>query len=163
MKVLITGATGFIGKKLVGELIRRGHNVSILTRDSVGTSQKLPVNCEVYQWQPELYPPKFEAFKEVNAVIHLAGESVADGRWTESRKKSIKNSRVLSTRNLVSAMNSLKHTPEVFLSASAIGFYGGGRPTELYEDLPAGKGFLANVCQEWEQETFNAKDIGIRT
>ncbi|SVA42368.1 uncharacterized protein METZ01_LOCUS95222, partial [marine metagenome] len=108
MKVLITGATGFIGKKLVGELIRRGHNVSILTRDSEGASQKLPVNCEVYQWQPELYPPKFEAFKEVNAVIHLAGESIADGRWTEPRKKSIKNSRVLSTRNLVSTMNSLK-------------------------------------------------------
>ena len=163
MKVLITGATGFIGKKLVGELIRRGHNVSILTRDSEGASQKLPVNCEVYQWQPELYPPKFEVFKEVNAVIHLAGESIADGRWTESHKKSIKNSRVLSTRNLVSAMNSLKHTPEVFLSASAIGFYGGGRPTELYEDLPAGKDFLANVCQEWEQEVVNAKDMGIRT
>ena len=163
MKVLVTGATGFIGRKLVCELIQRGHDVSILTRDSESASQRLPVNCEVYQWRPELYPPKFEAFKEVNAVIHLAGENIAGERWTESQKKTIKDSRVLSTRNLVNAMRSLHHTPEVFLSASAIGFYGNGRPTELYEDLPGGKGFLANVCQEWEQAIFNAKDIGIRT
>ena len=163
MKVLVTGATGFIGKKLVGQLISRGHDVSILTRDAEGASQRLPVNCEVYEWRPELYPPTFEAFKEVNAVIHLAGENIADGRWTESRKKSIKDSRVLSTRNLVNAMKSLYHTPEVFLSASAIGFYGNGRPIELYEDLPGGKGFLADVCQEWEHEIFKTENIGVRT
>jgi hypothetical protein len=99
----------------------------------------------------------------VDAVIHLAGENIADGRWTSKRKKTIKNSRVLSTRNLVSTLKSISTPPDVFISASAIGFYGKDRPVELYEGLNPGKDFLADVCKEWEHEAIAAQDHNVRT
>ena len=87
MKVLVTGATGFVGKKLASELVKRGHTVSILTRDRQSARKRMPVECEINQWEPELYPPKSDCFEGVDAVIHLAGENIADGRWSKSRKK----------------------------------------------------------------------------
>ena len=163
MKILVTGATGFVGKKLVSELVNRGHKVSILSRDSKSAQRRMPIECEIHRWEPELYPPPSQAFDDVNAVIHLAGANIADGRWTSSRKKSIRDSRVLSTRNLVSTLKSLQNPPKIFLSASAIGFYGNQKLVELYEDLEPGSGFLAEVCKEWEHEAFVAKDHNIRT
>ena len=163
MKVLVTGATGFVGKKLVSQLINRGHKVSILTRDTEIARKRLPMNCEFHKWEPELYPPSSQAFDGVNAVVHLAGENIADGRWSESRKNKIKDSRVLSTRNLVSTLKSMKNPPDTFVSASAVGFYGKDKPVELYEDLDPGKDFLADVCKEWEHEAFAARDHNIRT
>ena len=111
MKILVTGATGFVGKKLVSELVNRGHKISILSRDSESAQRRMPIECEIHRWEPELYPPSSQAFDDVNAVIHLAGANIADGRWTSSRKKSIRDSRVLSTRNLVSTLNSLQNPP----------------------------------------------------
>ena len=131
MKVLVTGATGFVGKKLVSELVNRNYKVSILTRNLENARRRLPIECQIHRWEPELYPPSTQAFEGVNAVIHLAGANIADGRWTTSRKKSIKNSRVLPTRNLVSTLKSLQNPPAIFLSASAIGFYGNHKPVEL--------------------------------
>jgi len=163
MKVLVTGATGFVGKKLASELVKRGHTVSILTRDRQSARKRMPVECEIHQWEPELYPPTSDCFEGVDAVIHLAGANIADGRWSESRKKSIKDSRVLSTRNLVSTLKSLQKPPATLLSASAIGFYGNCKPVELYESLEPGHGFLADVCKEWEHEAFIAKKHNIRT
>jgi len=163
MKVLVTGATGFVGKKLVSQLINRGHKVSILTRDTEIARKRLPMNCEFHKWEPELYPPSSQAFDGVNAVVHLAGENIADGRWSESRKNKIKDSRVLSTRNLISTLKSMKNPPDTFVSASAVGFYGKDKPVELYEDLDPGKDFLADVCKEWEHEAFAARDHNIRT
>ena len=92
MKILVTGATGFVGKKLVSELANRGHKVSILSRDSESARRRVPIECEVHQWEPELYPPSSQVFDSVDAVIHLAGANIADERWTESRKKNIKDS-----------------------------------------------------------------------
>ena len=92
MKVLVTGATGFVGKKLASELVKRGHTVSILTRDRQSARKRMPVECGIYQWEPELYPPTSDCFEGVDAVIHLAGANIADGRWNKSRKKSIKDS-----------------------------------------------------------------------
>ena len=135
MKVLVTGATGFVGKKLASELVKRGHTVSILTRDRQSARKRMPVECGIYQWEPELYPPKSDCFEGVDAVIHLAGANIAHGRWSESRKNSIKDSRVLSTKNLVSTLKSLQKPPATLLSASAIGFYGNCKPVELYESL----------------------------
>ena len=109
MKVLVTGATGFVGKKLVRELVKRNHKVSILTRNIESARKRLPMNFEFHKWEPELYPPSSKAFDGVNAVVHLAGENIADGRWSESRKNKIKDSRVLSTRNLVSTLKSIKN------------------------------------------------------
>ena len=163
MKVLITGATGFVGKKLVSELASRSHKVSVLTRDLENARRRLPIDCEIHRWEPELYPPSSQAFSDVNAVIHLAGSNIASGRWTASRKKSIHNSRILSTQNLVSTLKSLRNPPQIFLSASAIGFYGNNKLVELYEDLQPGKGFLADVCKKWEHEALIAQDHDIRT
>ena len=163
MKVLVTGATGFVGKRLVRRLVKLGYTVSVLTRDTESARKRLPLICDFYKWEPEMYPPTSKAFDGVNAVIHLAGENIADGRWSSERKKSIKDSRVLSTRNLVSTLNSMVNPPSVFISSSAVGFYGKNKPVELYEDLEAGKDFLANVCKEWEHEAFVAKESNIRT
>ena len=163
MKVLVTGATGFVGKKLVSELVKRNHKVSILTRDIESARKRLPMNFEFHKWEPELYPPSSQAFDGVNAVIHLAGENIADGRWSKSRKNKIKDSRVLSTRNLVSTLKSMKNPPDTFVSASAVGFYGKDKPVELYEDLGPGKDFLADVCKEWEHEAFAVKNHNIST
>jgi len=163
MKVLVTGATGFVGKKLARSLVNNGHSVSVLTRDTESARKRLPLTCEFHKWEPSLYPPSSQAFDEADAVIHLAGENIADGRWTSKKKKSIKNSRVLSTRNLVSTLKSISTPPDIFISASAVGFYGKDRPVELYEDLNPGKDFLAGVCKEWEQEAFTAQDHNVRT
>jgi len=163
MKVLVTGATGFVGKRLVRKLVSLGHKVSILTRDTESAQKRLPLICDFYRWEPELYPPSSQAFNGVDAVVHLAGESIADGRWSKERKKSIKDSRVLSTRNLVSTLQSMVNPPSVFISSSAVGFYGKDKPVELYESLEPGKDFLADVCKEWEHEAFAAKKSNIRT
>ena len=163
MKILITGATGFVGKILVRKLISIGHKVSVLTRDIESSRKRLPLLCEFFKWEPELYPPSSQAFEQVDAVIHLAGENIADSRWTRKKKNSIKNSRVLSTRNLVSTLASIKNPPKIFISSSAVGFYGKNKPVELYEDLDSGKDFLSNVCNEWEKEAFVAKNHNIRT
>ena len=163
MKILITGATGFVGKRLVRALINLGHKVSVLTRDTESARKRLPLICTFYKWEPELYPPSSQSFDGVDAVIHLAGENIADGRWTSKRKNLIKNSRVLSTRNLVSTLASIKNPPKIFISSSAVGFYGKNKHVELYESLDSGKDFLAEVCKEWEKEAFKAKDRNIRT
>ena len=163
MKVLVTGATGFVGKRLVRRLVSLGHRVSILTRDTEIARKRLPLICDFHKWEPELYPPSSQAFNEVDAVVHLAGENIADGRWSESRKNKIKDSRVLSTRNLVSTLKSMENSPDTFVSASAVGFYGKNKPVELYEDLDSGKDFLANVCKEWEHEAFVTGKSSIRT
>ena len=163
MKILITGATGFVGEKLVMALVSRKHKVSVLTRDPDNAQKRLSIDCDIHRWEPELYPPSSQEFSNVDAVIHLAGSNIASGRWTAARKKSIRESRVLSTKNLVSTLKSMRNPPKTFLSASAIGFYGNNKQVELYEDLQPGKGFLADVCKDWEHEALIAKDYRIRT
>ena len=163
MKILITGATGFVGEKLVMALVSRSHKVSILTRDPENAQKRLPIDCDIHRWEPELYPPSSQEFSNMDAVIHLAGSNIASGCWTTARKKSIRESRILSTKNLVSTLKSMRNPPHTFLSASAIGFYGNNRPVELYEDLQPGKGFLADVCKDWEREALLIQDQSIRT
>ena len=87
MNVLVTGATGFVGKKLVRKLVSLGHKVSILTRDTESAQKRLPLICDFHRWEPELYPPSSQAFNGVDAVVHLAGENIADGHWSKERKK----------------------------------------------------------------------------
>ena len=90
MKVLVTGATGFVGKKLARSLVNNGHSVSVLTRDTESARKRLPLTCEFHKWEPSLYPPSSQAFDEADAVIHLAGENIADGRWTSKKKNQLK-------------------------------------------------------------------------
>ena len=163
MKVMVTGATGFIGKELINRLNDKGHEVVILTRNAESARFHLSVHCEIVTWNPErtaLFP---SALKGVDAVINLAGEGIADARWSSARKQKIIKSRVLSVRRLINTMTYMSDKPKVFISASAIGLYGNRGDELLDETASKGHGFLSDVCQKWENEIITAKELGIRT
>jgi uncharacterized protein (TIGR01777 family) len=161
MKVLITGATGFIGRQVVLYLRDRGHDIVVLTRNSETAPVRLPVACPIFSWQDIDQPPPEEAFAGVDAVVHLAGENIIN-RWTPSRKRKIIKSRIESTRQLVTAMQNLNHPPKVFVCASAIGYYGDRGDESLEESSEPGEGFLADLCRQWEEAARQAEGFGIR-
>jgi uncharacterized protein (TIGR01777 family) len=114
-----------------------------------------------FHWEPEAEPPPAEAWEGVEAVIHLAGESVA-ARWTEERKRRIRDSRVKGSQNLVAGMRAAPRPPKVFVSASAVGFYGDRGDELLNERSEPGSGFLSEVCRDWETEAARARELGVR-
>jgi len=153
MKVLMTGATGLIGKELGKALVKRGYHVFIVTRDAAKARAQLPFPCEIIEGNLSEGPLKgHPELRLIDAVINLAGESIGGGRWNEMRKRKIYESRILTTRNLI---QSLSVAPKVFVSASAVGYYGSQAGTDLSEDSPAGDDFLAQVCQDWEEELLS--------
>ncbi len=157
MKALVTGATGFIGRRLLKWL----KWPAVLTRDPERAETSL-TGVHIFPWHPEAEPPPAAALDGVEAVFHLAGESVAGGRWTARRKRRIRDSRVLGTRNLVAALAALRERPKVLVSASAIGYYGDRGDELLDEQRPPGDDFLASVCREWEAEANRAGELGVR-
>jgi uncharacterized protein (TIGR01777 family) len=157
MNYLITGATGFIGKKLVDFLLSRGNAVNYLGRTRSAT---LDSRAAFHCW-PEGQPPPLNSVPRVDAIVNLAGETVAQ-RWTPEVKRKIRESRVDRTRALVSGLGDLKHRPEVLISASAIGYYGDRGDDILTEASAPGHGFLADVCVGWEQEAQRASEFGLR-
>ena len=159
--ILITGATGFIGKRLCRVLAKKDAELIVLTRDPERAKEKLPGAAEIKAWDPLKEIPPLQAVEQSKAVIHLAGENVA-GRWNEEKKRLIRESRILSTKNLVEALKKAAKRPEVLISASAIGYYGDRGDELLTEDSSLGRGFLADICREWEEEAKRAEDLGIR-
>jgi len=161
--VLLTGGTGFIGPKLTEALIQRGAQVTVLTRDPSRAQKKLPSGARAVAWDPEREGPWFEEVARASAIVHLAGEPVAQ-RWTPEVKRRIVDSRVIPTRLIVEAMRRAKQRPSVFVSASAVGIYG-ARPAEerLDESAKRGEGFLADVVEAWEAEAVGAEELGVRT
>ncbi|MEI6164500.1 MAG: TIGR01777 family oxidoreductase [Planctomycetota bacterium] len=159
MKSLVTGATGFIGPRLL-RLLR---DPIILSRDPERAKKKLGhLAGRVIRWDSMDGPPPAEAFEGVEAVFHLAGESVAEGRWTARQKEKIRGSRVFGTRNLVRGISQASTQPKVFVCASAVGFYGNRKEEELTESSLPGNDFLAEVCGEWEAEALAATRSGVR-
>jgi uncharacterized protein (TIGR01777 family) len=154
MNVLITGASGLVGTALSSSLSQQGHVCHALRRQS-GAPDPLT-------WDPAGGALNLGADCQVDAVIHLAGESIASGRWTAPKKARIMDSRVQGTRLLAAGLAALEHKPEVLISASAIGFYGDRDDETLDESSSPGQGFLADVCQAWEKQTGPAEDAGIR-
>jgi uncharacterized protein len=152
-RVLVSGASGLIGQAVVSLLSANGYKISRLTR-----SQAQAGNV---QWDPSqpLSPALVSGF---DAVVHLAGESIV-GRWTDDKKKRIRESRVLGTRNLTEAMAKASQRPPVLVCASAVGYYGSRGDEVLREDSASGNDFLSEVCREWEAAAKPAADAGIRT
>lgn len=163
MRILLTGATGFVGRAIVAKLHADGHAIAVLSRDPHSVARKLGIDAEAFAWDAMSGPPPEEALAGVDVVIHLAGESIAAGRWTEKAKGAILDSRVRGTRNLVAGLNRLSGKIPAFLSASAVGFYGDTGEDYIDESAPRGAGFLASVCDRWETEArlAPAERIGI--
>jgi uncharacterized protein (TIGR01777 family) len=158
MKALVTGATGLVGR----ELLRKLERAVVLTRDARDVERRLGSGVSAWAWQPNTEPAPAAAFDGVDTVFHLAGEPVAEGRWTAEKKQRIRDSRVLGTRNLVATLAALPSLPRVLICASAVGFYGDRGDTELREWSAKGQGFLADVCEAWETEARAAERVGIR-
>lgn len=157
MRTLVTGATGFIGRRLVAGLA----NPVVLSR-SPDAARRTLGGVRAYAWDAETGPPPIEAFEDVDAVFHLAGEPVAAGRWSAARRSRILRSRQDGTRHLVQAMERLAHPPDVLVSASAVGYYGNRGDEILDEAATRGRGFLADVCEAWEAEASRARALGMR-
>jgi uncharacterized protein len=156
LTVGITGASGLVGSNLRHFLTTGGHEVVPLVRDS----RRLDEGAVF--WNPATGVIDETGLTRVDAVVHLAGTSIASGRWTEARKRSIKQSRVRGTELLARTLATMKNGPRVLVSASAVGFYGDRGADSITESEPAGKGFLAEVCRAWEGATKPAERAGIR-
>lgn len=160
MRVLVTGATGLIGRELCRELAGEGHEIFFLSRRP--DPAKVVIGAKGFGWDAEAELPPKEAFSGVEAVIHLAGEPIAASRWTNEQKRRIRDSRVKGTRNLVDGIARLTTRPEILVSGSAVGFYGSRGNEQLDESSEPGKGFLPEICIEWEAEAERAREFGIR-
>ena len=141
MKIMISGSNGLIGGNLKNVLAQQGHNIIGLSRDF-----SKPID-----------------FTDVDVVIHLAGENIAQKRWSEDQKNKIKNSRLIGTKQLSDQLAASEHKPSLFISSSATGYYGDRKDEDLDEKSYPGTGFLPEVCVEWENSTKSAEDAGIRT
>ncbi|MDX6529933.1 MAG: uncharacterized protein QOH41_2223 [Blastocatellia bacterium] len=155
MKVLIAGASGLVGSALIPALEAEGAEVTRLVRSSAGAGE--------IEWHPNNDQIDANSLEGFDAVINLAGENIAAGRWTDDLKRKIHDSRVNGTHLLSEAIAKLAQPPKVFLCASATGFYGDRGDETLDEQSDSGGGFLAGVCREWEQATEPASAAGART
>jgi uncharacterized protein (TIGR01777 family) len=153
MKITITGASGLIGAKLTERLRARGDEVTTLSRH--------PSSAGAVAWQPEDEPAPTAALSGRDAVVHLAGENVAQ-RWSADAKRRIRSSRELGTRHLVAGIEAAEPRPRVLISSSAVGYYGPHGDEKLDEQTAAGDDFLAEVCVIWEREAQRAADLGLR-
>ncbi|MFK0730449.1 MAG: TIGR01777 family oxidoreductase [Gloeotrichia echinulata IR180] len=166
MKVAITGATGFVGSRLVARLHKEGHKVLVFTRSTdfaqkVFPSQTFP-NVEIVAYTPTVSGAWQNAIALCDSVVHLAGEPIAEERWTPEQQQKILNSRKLGTQKIVEAIANANPKPTVLVNASAIGYYGTSETATFDETSLSGNDFLAQVCLAWEAEATKVKDAGVR-
>lgn len=154
MQIVITGCSGLIGSALVEHLFKEGHSIHCLQRNS---------NDDGLIWDPNKIDQFYKEGITIDAVIHLAGENIASGRWTGKKKKRILRSRVQGTHEIASYFSNQKTPPKVIIFASAIGYYGDRGNEKLTEETNLGSGFLAEVCDKWEEAAEPATEAGIRT
>jgi uncharacterized protein len=156
MRILVTGSTGLVGTAVVERLQEEGFEISRLVRTKWGMDEPEIV------WAPDRGEIDVEALEGFDGVVHLAGENISTGRWTEEKKQRIYSSRVEGTRRLCETFTQLDCPPKVLISASAIGYYGDRGVEILDEDSASGNSFLARVCRDWESATASAEAHGIR-
>lgn len=157
MRIAITGASGLIGTALSDALRADGHSVVPVVRRRVGAGE------DAIAWDPAAGTIDATALEGIDAVVNLAGAGIGDARWSDARRREIRESRVRGTEILATAIASLDRTPSVLLSGSAIGFYGDTADRTVDESAPAGDDFLASVCVDWEAAARPAIDAGVRT
>jgi uncharacterized protein (TIGR01777 family) len=157
MKILITGGTGLIGRKLCAALLTKGYELTVLSRSPDTVTTKCGASVQAMatldEWTPDTV---------FDAVINLAGEPIVDARWTDERKQRLLQSRVSLTEKLVQHISNANHKPSVLLSGSATGFYGNGGDNSLDESHSAGTDFGAQLCSAWENAAQTADDFGVR-
>jgi uncharacterized protein len=158
MKILITGSTGLIGTALQKSFKEKGYEMLLASRSEPKDDGHIQWNMDTGFADEDL-----SRLEGLDAVIHLAGENVSGLRWTDEKKKAIRDSRVFGTRTMIEAFARLEKKPKVFVAGSATGFFGDRGDDEMTEASPAGTTFLAEVCKEWEAESRRAEDMGIRT
>jgi uncharacterized protein (TIGR01777 family) len=161
-KVIITGATGLVGRNLLSELLKSNYKVIALIRDIYKASKIIPSEVELIQWDFKSSNNKSEVLENAFSIIHLAGAGVFSKRWNESFKNEIYSSRVDSTKKLIEIISKLDNKPENFIVASGVGYYGNRADEILTEDSTAGDDFLAKVCIDWEKEASKVEQIGVR-
>jgi uncharacterized protein (TIGR01777 family) len=160
LKTLVTGGTGFVGTKLTGKLTAKGFKVTVLTR-SIGEGQSMAEGISFLEGDPRVKGGWQERVADYDIIINLAGASIFS-RWTAKRKRLIRDSRILTTRNLVDAISRRKGKKTILLSTSAVGYYGFHGDEALDEGSPAGDDFLATLSQDWESSALEAEKYGVR-
>jgi uncharacterized protein (TIGR01777 family) len=156
--IVVTGASGFIGRRLLKNFITAGYEIRVLSRHA-GTN--LPPGVKLFAWDPLQGPPPAESLRDAGVVVHLAGEPVAQ-RWSDSVKQLIRDSRVVGTRNLVAGLKAMKRPPDALISSSAVGYYGSRGDEVLKESAGPSDTWLSEVCVEWEREAEAASGLGVR-
>jgi len=162
MRVVVTGASGLVGRALTERLITGGHTVVGLSRSPERAAARQPEIHGYWGWHPDREPAPAEALTGADAVVHLLGESVA-GLWTSKKRRAIRDSRVEGTRNLIGGLRAVpaEGRPRQLVSASAMGYYGDRGEDVLAEDEPAGTGLMAGVCELWEAAAQEGRDLGL--
>ncbi|MEO2148564.1 MAG: TIGR01777 family oxidoreductase [bacterium] len=160
LRILITGASGLIGSSLIPLLEQQGHQV-------VRAVRRPPLTPDEVRWRPltdaqELPTEELEAFEDLDVVVHLAGENIATGRWSEKKKSRIRSSRIEATRNLVSLLSSTSSPPGTFISSSAIGGYSADGDDGKTEASPLTDSFLGHLCRDWEESSAPLQTVGTR-
>jgi uncharacterized protein len=158
--ILITGGNGLIGRLLAKKLMKKGYQIRILSRKPSTTTKQ---DIASYQWNIDKNEIDVDAIKNVDFIVHLAGENISEKKWTKKQKKIIENSRVKSAELLFKACNENNSWPKAFISSSAIGYYGTFTSEKLFtEDSPSGNDFLAKIGEKWEKATELFEEKGVR-
>ena len=166
MKVAITGATGFVGSRLVERLQKQGMKILVLTRNTASARRLFPANVypdvEVIAYTPAASGSWQNEIANCQGIVNLAGSPISEGRWTTERKQEILNSRKLTTQKIVEAIVNSSTKPQVLVNASAIGYYGTSETATFDENSPSSNDFLSEVCQVWETEAQKVTDNNVR-
>jgi uncharacterized protein len=162
MRILFSGSTGFLGTALIENLEKENHMIARLLRPETGRGKVGGAPGQTVRWDPVAGEFDATAAEGADALVHLAGASIAGGRWNVSRKKLLRTSRIDATRHLMGALSKLRRPPRVIVAASAIGYYGDRGDETLTETSAPGGDYLAGLCREWEAETVRGAEFGAR-
>jgi uncharacterized protein (TIGR01777 family) len=162
MRILVSGSTGFLGTSLVETLQGQGHAIARLVRPGSVRKEAAGANSQAIAWDPVAGQFDAAGAEGADALIHLAGASIAGGRWNASRKELLRTSRIDATRHLMGALAKLQRPPRVIVAASAVGYYGNRGDETLTEASAPGNDLLAGLCREWEAETASGAEFGAR-